>query len=76
VKEHVDKKGDTILFLDIDDTFPNTQIGVTVFKTALETLKISKADIGKTVLISGEIVIYREKPSLTVSDGSKFKFLE
>jgi DNA/RNA endonuclease YhcR with UshA esterase domain len=75
VKEHVDRKGDTILFLDIDETFPNTQMGVTIFKSALETLKISKADIGKTVLISGEIQLYREKPSLTVSDASKFKFL-
>jgi DNA/RNA endonuclease YhcR with UshA esterase domain len=76
VKEHVDRKGDTIAFLDIDQAFPNTQISVTVFKSALETLKISKSDIGKTVLISGEIVIYREKPSLTVSDASKFKFVE
>jgi DNA/RNA endonuclease YhcR with UshA esterase domain len=76
VKEHVDRKGDTIAFLDIDYTFPNTQISVTIFKSALEILKISKADIGKTVLISGEIVIYREKPGLTVSDASKFKFVE
>ncbi len=75
LKEHVDRKGDTIMFLDIDNTFPNTQIGVTIFKSALEILKISKADIGKTVLITGEVVIYREKPSITVSDAAKFKFL-
>jgi DNA/RNA endonuclease YhcR with UshA esterase domain len=75
VKEHVDRKGDTILFLDIDDTFPNTQIGVTVFKSALEILKISKADIGKSIAISGEVVMYKEKPSLTVSDAAQFKFL-
>ena len=75
LKEHVDRKGDTIMFLDIDNTFPNTQIGVTIFKSALEVLKLSKVDIGKTVLITGEVQMYREKPSITVSDAAKFKFL-
>jgi hypothetical protein len=69
VKPHTDKNGKDILFLDIDARYPNTLVGVTVFSDALPEFKLTEADINKTIYIFGEVTLYRDKPSLTISDA-------
>jgi hypothetical protein len=72
-KPYVDKKGDTIMFLDIDQTYPNTQIGLTIFKEALLELKLDNSILNKKVYISGEVVLYRDKPSISIQDPAQLK---
>jgi hypothetical protein len=69
IKPYTDKNGKDILFLDIDDRFPNTLVSVTVFSDALPELNLTDADINKTVYIFGELTICRDKPNLTISDA-------
>jgi hypothetical protein len=71
IKEYTDRKGDLILFLDIDEKFPNTLVGVTVFSNAREELKLSQSDIGKTFYFSGVIEMYRDKPTLQINMASQ-----
>jgi hypothetical protein len=71
IKEYTDRKGDLILFLDIDEKFPNTLVGVTVFSNAREELKLSQSDIGKTFYFSGVIEMYRDKPTLQINMSSQ-----
>ena len=74
-KEFTDKKGNLIMFLDIDDTYPNTLIGVTIFPNAFADIKLTKSDIGKNVYISGTMETYREKASLPIHEASQFKIV-
>jgi hypothetical protein len=67
IKPYTDKNGQDILFLDIDDRYPNTAIGVTVFSDAMPDIKLTEADINKTIYISGQLTLYRDKPSLEVN---------
>jgi hypothetical protein len=73
IKPFKDRNDRDILFLDIDETYPNTQIGVTIFPDAVLEIKISKDDIGKTVFISGIVQDYKGKPSLPISEGKQIK---
>lgn len=73
IKPFKDRNDRDILFLDIDETYPNTQIGVTIFPDAVLEVKISKDDIGKTVFISGIVQDYKGKPSLPISEGKQIK---
>jgi hypothetical protein len=74
IKPHTDKNGQDILFLDIDTRYPNTLVGVTVFRDAVPEFKLTEADINKTVYIFGEMTLYRDKPSLTISDATQVSF--
>ncbi len=76
IKPYSDRNGKDILFLDIDDVYPNTEIGVTVFPDAMPEIKITKEDIGRTVLITGIVQVYRGKPSLPISEGRQFRFIK
>jgi DNA/RNA endonuclease YhcR with UshA esterase domain len=71
--EFKDRNGKDILFLDIDDVYPNTLIGVTVFPDAFSDVKIKKEDVGKTVFISGVVQDYRGKPSLPIYDAKQLE---
>jgi hypothetical protein len=42
VKPYSDRNGKDILFLDIDESYPNSEIGVTVFPDAVPEVKITK----------------------------------
>lgn len=74
VKPYSDRNGKDILFLDIDDVYPNSEIGVTVFPDAMPEIKITKEDIGRTVLITGIVQDYKGKPNLPISEGKQFRF--
>jgi hypothetical protein len=74
VKPFSDRNGKDILFLDIDESYPNTEIGVTVFPDAVSEVKITKEDVGRIVLITGIIQDYKGKPSLPISEGKQFRF--
>ena len=76
IKPYSDRNGKDILFLDIDDVYPNTEIGVTVFPDAMPEIKITKEDIGRTVLITGIVQDYKGKPSLPISEGKQFRFIK
>ena len=41
-KPYSDRNGKNILFLDIDESYPNSEIGVTVFPDAVPEVKITK----------------------------------
>jgi DNA polymerase III alpha subunit len=74
IKPYIDKNGQDILFLDIDDRYPNTAVSVTVFSDAMPNIKLTAADINKTIYISGELTLYRDKPSITISDARQVSF--
>jgi len=76
VKPYSDRNGKEILFIDIDESFPNTEIGVTVFPDAVPEVKITKDDVGRTVYISGIVQDYKGKPSLPISEGKQFRYKE
>lgn len=76
VKPYSDRNGNDILFLDIDESYPNSEIGVTVFPDAVPEVKITKEDVGRTVYISGIVQDYKGKPSLPISEGKQFRFKE
>lgn len=76
VKPYSDRNGKDILFLDIDESYPNSEIGVTVFPDAVPEVKITKEDIGRTVFISGIVQDYKGKPSLPISEGKQFRYKE
>ena len=76
VKPFSDRNGKEILFLDIDEAFPNTEIGVTVFPDAVPEVKITKEDIGRRVIITGIVQDYKGKPSLPISEGKQFRYLD
>jgi DNA/RNA endonuclease YhcR with UshA esterase domain len=76
VKPYSDRNGKDILFLDIDESYPNSEIGVTVFPDAVPEVKITKDDVGRTVFISGVVQEYKGKPSLPISEGKQFRFKE
>jgi hypothetical protein len=67
IKPYTDRNGQDILFLDIDDRYPNTAVSVTVFSDAMPDIKLTEADINKTIYIFGEMTLYRDKPSLEVN---------
>lgn len=68
-KVHQDRNGKDILFIDIDERYPNSKISVTVFNEALAGLTLGGADIGKTILIHGIIKTYRDRPSIGINDA-------
>ena len=74
VKPFKDRNGKDIIFLDIDETYPNTAIGVTIFPDAVPEVKIGPEDIGRTILISGIVQDFRGKPSLPVSEGKQISW--
>jgi hypothetical protein len=74
IKPYTDRNGQDILFLDIDDRYPNTAVSVTVFSDAMPNIKLTAADINKTIYISGELTLYRDKPSITISDARQVSF--
>jgi hypothetical protein len=74
IKPYTDRNGQDILFLDIDDRYPNTAVSVTVFSDAMPDIKLTEADINKTIYISGELTLYRDKPSITISDARQVSF--
>ncbi len=76
VKPYSDRNGKDILFLDIDESYPNSEIGVTVFPDAVPEVKITKEDVGRTVFISGIVQDYKGKPSLPISEGKQFRYKE
>lgn len=69
MKEINDRNGQPIMFLDIDDTYPNTKIGITIFPEAFKEIKFDKSYIGKTILISGILSIHKDKPNLAINDA-------
>jgi hypothetical protein len=74
IKPYTDRNAKDILFLDIDDRYPNTAVSVTVFSDAMPNIKLTEADINKTIYISGELTLYRDKPSITISDARQVSF--
>ena len=75
-KPFKDRNGKDIMFLDIDASYPDTEIGVTVFPDAFSEVNLKPEDIGRTVFITGIIEEYRGKPSLPISEGTQLKFKE
>lgn len=73
IKPYTDKNGQDILFLDIDDRYPNTAVSVTVFSDALPDIKLTEADINKTIYISGELTLYRDKPSIGITKAEQVR---
>lgn len=76
MKEINDRNGQPIMFLDIDDTYPNTKIGVTIFPEAFKEIKLDKSYIGKTILISGTLSIHKDKPNLAINDVKQISWAE
>lgn len=67
IKPYTDRNGKEILFLDIDERYPNTAVSVTVFSDAMPNIKLTEADINKTIYISGELTLYRDKPNIAIN---------
>jgi hypothetical protein len=74
IKPYTDRNGQDILFLDIDDRYPNTAVSVTVFSDAMPDIKLTEADINNTIYISGELTLYRDKPNIGVNDARQVSF--
>lgn len=72
-KNHVDRNGKEIMFLDIDERFPNTKVSVTIFNSAFADVEINGSDIGKTVTIYGLVKMYKDRPSIGVNDPTAVK---
>ena len=68
-KNHVDRNGKEIMFLDIDESFPNSKVSVTVFNSAFADINIGSEDIGKTITIAGLVKMYKDRPSIGVNDS-------
>lgn len=66
-KNYTSKDGKQMLFLDIDQSYPNNLIGVTIFEDILSKIKYTQAELyNKQVYIQGKIDIYRDKPNLVL----------
>ena len=74
IKPYTDRNGKEIMFLDIDTTYPNTEVGITIFPDALVELKITADYIGREIFISGFLTDYRGKPSITVQEANQLTF--
>lgn len=68
-KNYTDKNGQEIIFLNIDDEYPNAKVGVTLFNSALSDLNISDANLGKKITVYGLVEMYRDKPTIGVNDA-------
>lgn len=67
-KNHVDRNGQEIMFLDIDDSFPHAKVSVTVFNSAFADVNIDSTNIDKTITVYGLVKLYKNKPSIGVND--------
>lgn len=66
-KIYTNKEGQKMLFLDIDDRFPNAQINVVMFDEILQQFKTTESELlNKGVKIKGVINLYRNKPQLII----------
>lgn len=72
-KNHVDRNGKEIMFLDIDERFPNTKVSVTIFNDAFADVEIDSMSIGKIITVYGLVKIYRDRPSIGVNDPTAVK---
>ena len=67
-KNYTDKNGQEIMFLDIDDRFPHTKVGVTIFNSAFADVSIDSTNIDKPITVWGFVKLYKNKPSIGVND--------
>lgn len=67
-KNYTDKNGQEIMFLDIDDRFPHTKVGVTIFNSAFDDVNIDSTNIDKPITVWGFVKLYKNKPSIGVND--------
>lgn len=67
-KNYVDKNGQDIMFLDIDERFPNTKVSVTIFNSAFADVNIDSTNIDKPITVYGLVKLYKDRPSIGVND--------
>ncbi len=76
LKNHTAKNGDIMLFLDLDKSYPNNAIGITIYSEVLSKLSTPPSQLyNKFVLIKGKIELYRNKPDLVIKKHEDFKII-
>lgn len=68
-KPHIDKNGKDMMFLDIDERYPNNKISITIFNSAFTQVDISGEDIGRQITVFGLVKEYKDRLRIGVNDA-------
>jgi DNA polymerase III alpha subunit len=77
VKDYTTQKGDKMVFLDMDEKYPNNRISVAIYEEIVNQIRPDiHTFLGKNVLIRGVITQYRQVPSMELRKPDYIKRLE
>lgn len=62
-----------VTFLDIGGTFPDNEFAAVIFASDLAKFPNAKALKGKTVAISGPVVLYQNRPEIILKTADQLK---
>jgi len=62
-----------VTFLDMGGSFPDNQFAAVIFAADLAKFPGAKALKGKTVAISGEVVLYQDRPEIILKTANQLK---
>jgi DNA polymerase III alpha subunit len=74
IKDYQTDKGDKMVFIDIDDKYPNNLISIAIYEGVLSQIKPSIYELlNKQVLIKGTITKYKKVPSIELKKSEFLK---
>ena len=66
-KIHIDRNGKQIMFINLDEKYPNNPVEVVIFSEVFEKIKIVEEEVlNKQIKIEGTLNTYKEKPQMIV----------
>jgi DNA/RNA endonuclease YhcR with UshA esterase domain len=77
IKDYTTQKGDNMVFLDMDEKYPNNRISVAIYEEIVNQIRPEiHTFLGKNVLIRGIITQYRQVPSIELRKPDYIKLVE
>jgi chitinase len=76
IKDHQTDQGDKMVFIDLDEKYPNNLISVAIYEGVLAQIKLSIYDLlNKQVFNKGTITKYRKVPSIELKKPEFLKLI-
>lgn len=70
-----DRNGKQIMFINLDEKYPNNPVDVVIFNEVFEKMKLVEGEIlNKTVKIKGFLSTYKEKPQMIIQSEESLSY--